>query len=204
MPVMESPSSSSFSAASHPVRYAPQIAPLIPLLTSLNKLSWHNLVESHDRWSEEVIAICALAGQGVLAALQQQQSASSTAPRDGFSAAGGAQHTSKPYIRSDTSATPASNAHSTNPTPTTSLKPSNSSTKKKDKHKLDESNTAKSHDISSAAEIKFTEYDDKLARGIIILAMERDIRNKFARFMRVAITARHLFNGIAILKEAVS
>lgn len=50
----------------------------------------------------------------------------------------------------------------------------------------------------------FSEDDDNVARAIIILCMDRDIRDRFAKFMKVATTAKKLFNGIAILKEAVS
>lgn len=50
----------------------------------------------------------------------------------------------------------------------------------------------------------FTEHDDHVARSIIILCMARDIRDRFAKLMKVATTSKKLFNGIAILKEAVS
>lgn len=50
----------------------------------------------------------------------------------------------------------------------------------------------------------FTEYDDHIAKSIIILCMTRDIRDRFKKFMKVATTSKKLFNGIAILRAAVS
>lgn len=135
---------------------SPAILHLVPLIQALPKLSWDNLVGTHDRWHEEVSALCVLAGNGVYASLQ-----SSTHPHS--------QMDNNGHIRSSTR-------------------------KGKEKENRKKKNVMK----------EYTPYDDHIARAIIILCMNRDIRERFARFIRVASTAKQLFNGIAILKEAVS
>lgn len=208
------------------------MAQLFPLISSVKELSWENLVESHQRWSEEVIAICSLAGNGVYAALDSNAAYgrildatfNDEIQNDGL----------YPYENGigGTTAAPAASVTGSAPTVTAKSTPATDHDTVTDKgrqststagilsNKLfgggsaDKASPSRTTTMKKKTESKdkdnakkrpiYTEQDDRIARAIIVLTMKRDLRQRFAKLMKAAVTARQLFNGLAIMKEAVS